>query len=183
MATSASTASHPSLHRDSLFSLKDRIALVTGGGSGSGIGLMITQTLADNGAKVYIAGRDKSKLDAVVFTYGRAIERSIIPFDFSYNACSRVSHAYAGGRNRREWTLDPGQWDCAGSVSAEMTAGESDEYQKSHVPKEKHEGKCPGARPGRDIDMAQAVLVLASNHFVNGQTLVADGGCTLAAGL
>lgn len=64
-----------------------------------------------------------------------------------------------------------------------MTADESDEYQKSHIPKEKYEGKYPGARPGRDIDMAQAVLSMAANQFVNGQTLAVDGGYTLAAGL
>ena len=38
-----------------VFDVKDKVALVTGGGSG--IGLMITQTLAVNGAKVYIAGQ------------------------------------------------------------------------------------------------------------------------------
>jgi NADP-dependent 3-hydroxy acid dehydrogenase YdfG len=38
-------------------------------GGGSGIGLMITQTLASNGAKVYITGRRKEALDTVVNTY------------------------------------------------------------------------------------------------------------------
>lgn len=47
---SAAAASHDELNHSSLFKMKGRIALVTGGGSG--IGLMATQALAVNGAKV-----------------------------------------------------------------------------------------------------------------------------------
>ncbi|EGG16824.1 Rhamnolipids biosynthesis 3-oxoacyl reductase [Cavenderia fasciculata] len=45
-----------------LFSVKDKVALVTGGGLG-GIGYSISLALVKNGAKVYIASRDKKKLD------------------------------------------------------------------------------------------------------------------------
>ncbi len=38
-----------------------------------------------------------------------------------------------------------------------MTAGESGEDQKSHIEKEKYE-KVPARRPGKDEDMAGAVL-------------------------
>jgi NADP-dependent 3-hydroxy acid dehydrogenase YdfG len=54
-----------------------KVALVTGGGSG--IGLMITQTLAVNGAKVYIAGRTEEKLQKVVEVHGKDISGQIIP--------------------------------------------------------------------------------------------------------
>jgi NADP-dependent 3-hydroxy acid dehydrogenase YdfG len=60
-----------------VFDVKDKIALVTGGGSG--IGLMITQTLAVNGAKVYIVGRTEEKLERVVEVHGKGIAGQIIP--------------------------------------------------------------------------------------------------------
>jgi NAD(P)-dependent dehydrogenase (short-subunit alcohol dehydrogenase family) len=45
----------------SLFGVKDFVAVVTGGGTG--IGLMATQALAANGAKVYITGRRMDALE------------------------------------------------------------------------------------------------------------------------
>lgn len=65
------------LKMDQVFNVKDKVALVTGGGSG--IGLMITQTLAVNGAKVYIVGRTEEKLDKVVEVHGEDIAGQIIP--------------------------------------------------------------------------------------------------------
>ncbi|OTB04726.1 hypothetical protein M426DRAFT_11359 [Hypoxylon sp. CI-4A] len=62
--------------RDKLFDLKGHVALVTGGGSG--IGLMATQALVANGAKVYITGRTKEKLDRVVEQYSEGKD-SIVP--------------------------------------------------------------------------------------------------------
>lgn len=48
-------------HVEHLFSLKDYVCLVTGGGTG--IGLMATQALSANGAKVYITGRRTEALE------------------------------------------------------------------------------------------------------------------------
>jgi len=54
-------ASTDSLHVTNLFALDDHVCLVTGGGTG--IGLMATQALAANGAKVYITGRRMEVLE------------------------------------------------------------------------------------------------------------------------
>ena len=82
------------LEISNLFNVKGRVALVTGGGMstttavnkfpnpcpvGSGIGLMATQALATNGAKVYIVGRTEEKLETVVKTHGQNITGEIIP--------------------------------------------------------------------------------------------------------
>jgi short-subunit dehydrogenase involved in D-alanine esterification of teichoic acids len=49
------------LHPSKLFNVSGKAALVTGGGSG--IGLMIARTLAINGVRVYICGRNAGKLN------------------------------------------------------------------------------------------------------------------------
>lgn len=62
-------SSHPNkeFEASSLFDCTKITAVVTGGGSG--IGLMITQALVANGAKVYITGRREEALDKVVEKY------------------------------------------------------------------------------------------------------------------
>lgn len=69
-----------------------------------------------------------------------------------------------------------------GVFPSEMTTGESDEKQKSSIPKEKYESKVPAARAGKEEDMGSAVLFAATNQYLNGQTVVVDGGYVLAAG-
>ncbi|KAG2132858.1 NAD(P)-binding protein [Suillus bovinus] len=56
--------STPDLSVQSLFSVKGKIALVTGGGTG--IGKTIASALVQNGAKVYIAARKESQLKETV---------------------------------------------------------------------------------------------------------------------
>jgi NAD(P)-dependent dehydrogenase (short-subunit alcohol dehydrogenase family) len=65
-----------------------------------------------------------------------------------------------------------------GYFPSEMTAKESDENQKSELPDEKiqEKGHVPMERAGSDAEMAQAVIFLAKNSYVNGQILVVDGG-------
>ncbi|KAL8696456.1 MAG: hypothetical protein Q9224_002786, partial [Gallowayella concinna] len=53
------------------------VALVTGGATG--IGLMAAQTLAVNGARVYIVGRTESKLRTAAEVHGQNIKGAIIP--------------------------------------------------------------------------------------------------------
>ncbi|KIW21240.1 hypothetical protein PV08_01820 [Exophiala spinifera] len=57
------------LQASKLFDVTHVVAVVTGGGTG--IGLMITQALQTNGAKVYITGRREEALDAVVKQYSK----------------------------------------------------------------------------------------------------------------
>ncbi|KAF2421548.1 NAD(P)-binding protein [Tothia fuscella] len=283
---------------ESLFSVKGKVALVTGGGSG--IGLMATQALAVNGAKVYIVGRTEEKLDTVVKKFGKDISGEIIAlvadvtkkdeieklvkeiesresqlsilfnnaginnesfpteaktaeemkknlFDekkssfeewtdvyrtnvpscffmtmaflpllqkateekygysgtvintssisglvktaqhhFSYNASKAATihltrmlaaEIASNGLKVRVNSIAPGVFP------SEMTAGESGDNQKSHIPKEKYEDKTVAQRPGHDRDMGAAVLFVATNQYLNGQTIVVDGGYTLEAGM
>ncbi|KAI9798884.1 MAG: hypothetical protein M1833_004387 [Piccolia ochrophora] len=60
-------AKNEDLKASTLFSVADFSAVVTGGGTG--IGLMITQALVANGARVYITGRRQEALDTVVKQY------------------------------------------------------------------------------------------------------------------
>ncbi|KFY45068.1 hypothetical protein V494_01160 [Pseudogymnoascus sp. VKM F-4513 (FW-928)] len=279
-----------------VFNVKGRVALVTGGGSG--IGLMATQALAVNGAKVYIVGRTGEKLDNVVKAHGQNITGEIIPitadvtskndiaklvkeiesrekclcilinnagvsgntletdaknaeemkknlFDAENSTfddwcstyrtnvpqlffmstaflpllqkSSELHHGYSGtvinissisgivkssqhhfgynaskaasiqltkllasevannGLKVRINSIAPGVFP------SEMTAGGSGDDQKSHIDKEKYQ-KLPARRPGKDQDMAGAVLFAVANQYLNGQTIAVDGGYLLHAG-
>ena len=69
-----------------------------------------------------------------------------------------------------------------GVFPSEMTAGDSGEDMKSQIPKEKYEEKVPARRPGKDEDMAGAVIFAVTNQYLNGQTITVDGGYVLATG-
>ncbi|KAI1258942.1 NAD(P)-binding protein [Xylariaceae sp. FL1019] len=282
--------------RDTLFDLKGHVALVTGGGSG--IGLMVTQSLVANGAKVYITGRTQEKLDRVVEKYSEGKD-TIIPITADVTSkdeiaklvkeiesredhlCILVNNAGISGATLQteassaqemkknlfeadastfdDWisvyqtnvaplffattaflpllqksTEKHPKWSgtvlnitsisglvknsqhhfqynaskaaanhltrmlateiannsvkvrvnaiAPGVFPSEMTANESGEDQKSYIPKEKYEDKVPAGRPGKDEDMAQAVLSVVVNQYVTGQIMVIDGGYTVAAG-
>jgi NAD(P)-dependent dehydrogenase (short-subunit alcohol dehydrogenase family) len=65
-----------------------------------------------------------------------------------------------------------------GYFPSEMTAKESDDNQKSQLPDEKiqEKGHVPQGRAGQDEEMAQAVLFLTKNIYVNGEIIAVDGG-------
>ena len=50
------------------YDLKNKVAVVTGGNSGIGLG--IAQELAEQGAKVFVTGRRQEELDAAVKAIG-----------------------------------------------------------------------------------------------------------------
>merc|ERR1712093_348222 len=77
-------ASSTALLASNLFSVAGRTAVVTGGGTG--IGLMITQALAANGAKVYITGRRQEELEKVSKMYGSDGNIIPVPGDVSNKA-------------------------------------------------------------------------------------------------
>lgn len=66
-AMSTSQRTNEQLKASALFDVSHITAVVTGGGTG--IGLMITQALITNGAKVYITGRRQEVLENTVKTY------------------------------------------------------------------------------------------------------------------
>lgn len=68
-----------------------------------------------------------------------------------------------------------------GYFPSEMTTKESDEDQKSQIPKSKidEKGHVPMGRAGSDEEMAQGVLFLMKNKYVNGEVIAIDGGVLL----
>lgn len=77
-----SVRSNDELKSSKLFDVSSFSAVVTGGGTG--IGLMITQALVSNGAKVYITGRRQEALDKVVEQYNTGPGKIIaLPGDIS----------------------------------------------------------------------------------------------------
>ena len=77
-----SARSNEDLKASNLFHVSNLSAVVTGGGTG--IGLMITQALVSNGAKVYITGRREEALNKVLEQYNTGPGKIIpLPGDIS----------------------------------------------------------------------------------------------------
>ena len=58
---------------------------------------------------------------------------------------------------------------------------ESNQHQKSHISQEKIDAKghVPMGSAGSDEEMAQEILFLAKNNYVNGDIISIDGGVLL----
>ncbi|TGZ82864.1 NAD(P)-binding protein [Ascodesmis nigricans] len=80
------SSDHPALGLSDLFSPAEKVCVVTGGGTG--IGLMIAQGLAENGAKrVYITGRRAERLKDAEKTYSKTPGQIVgIPCDITDQA-------------------------------------------------------------------------------------------------
>ena len=65
-----------------------------------------------------------------------------------------------------------------GYFPSEMSVKESGKDNKSHMSHERIEekGHVPADRAGSDEEMAQAVVFLTKNGYVNGEIIAVDGG-------
>ncbi|THH11082.1 hypothetical protein EW146_g8168 [Bondarzewia mesenterica] len=235
----------------SLFNVKDWVCVVSGGGTG--IGLMITQAFANNGARVYILGRREEVLKRTADKYGSSLlhpNGKIIPVQCDITSKESIEQmvqhiewkeTHRGGEGDEsaealrdelfsekieDWELVYrtnviGHFTTVGLIPllakaakskpthtgtvinisslylcdhllaqelrhkavnvrvnsiapgifpSEMTRG-SDDANKSEIEWSGFGEKkgIPAGRPGRDVDMAQAILMLACNQYAYGQ--------------
>ncbi|GFZ50648.1 hypothetical protein JCM24511_08406 [Saitozyma sp. JCM 24511] len=96
-------AEHPHLKASELFTCKGFTAVVTGGGTG--IGLMQTLALVENGAKVFIVSRNEEKLRDVAQKYGGKGSDGrgeIIPVPGIVTTKADLSKIVVESRNKRQ---------------------------------------------------------------------------------
>ena len=87
------------IHVSDLFSIKGKVAVVTGGSRG--IGLMIARGFLEGGAKVYISSRKKSVCDEVAKELSKVGECVSVPADVSTAAgCAALAKEVAAHESR-----------------------------------------------------------------------------------
>jgi NAD(P)-dependent dehydrogenase (short-subunit alcohol dehydrogenase family) len=135
--------------------LQDKVAVITGGNSG--IGLAIAHRFAQEGARVFITGRDIDRLEEAVTVIGPAALRNLV----------RNWARYSGKRKFRVNVLSPGATRTPGLIAA---AGP--------VIDQLVEAIVPLGRLAEPEEIAAAALFLASDaaSFITGAELFADGG-------
>ncbi|GJJ13454.1 hypothetical protein Clacol_007708 [Clathrus columnatus] len=91
-------------------------------------------------------------------------------YNVSKAAVTHLTHIMAGELSRPSFKVRVNAIS-PGIFPSEMTTKDSGEDQKSHIPAEGFGEKkgVPAGRPGKDDDIAQAVLLLATNTYINGQ--------------
>jgi NAD(P)-dependent dehydrogenase (short-subunit alcohol dehydrogenase family) len=145
------------------YAFDDKVALVTGGGSG--IGQAVARAFLDNGAKVAVVGRRKERLDA---TLAEAGDRGLaVQADVADPAhATRIVDDVVAHFGRLDFT--------------ETTAPMSDDAAVLDA----FANRIALGRPGEPEDIAPAVLFLASDdaRYVTGAFLAVDGGTTASTG-
>ena len=102
-----------------------------------------------------------------------------IPYNVSKSAAIQLTYMLAqeyskAGVKVRVNSIAPGVFPSG------MTS-EVDDDQKSKIDADgyRDEKGIRAGRPGRDVDMAQALLALVTNQYINGEILKVDGGYLL----
>ncbi len=87
------------IHVETLFSIKGKTALITGGSRG--IGLMIARGFLESGARVYISSRKKDVCDAVARELSKVGECISVPADVStLDGCKHLAQRIAEREER-----------------------------------------------------------------------------------
>ncbi|KIK58335.1 hypothetical protein GYMLUDRAFT_1006896 [Collybiopsis luxurians FD-317 M1] len=105
--TTSTNASNSKFAVQNLFNVNDWTCVVTGGGTG--IGLMIAQAFANNGAKVYITSRRKSVLENAVNTWGSSLAHpkgKLIPLECDITDKNSISNLVKEVKGRGETNVD-----------------------------------------------------------------------------
>ncbi|KAG9120998.1 Splicing factor [Ceratobasidium sp. 392] len=74
-----------------VYDVADRVALVTGGGTG--IGLMIAKALAANGARVYVGGRRNEVIEGSTKEHGPKADGHLIPLELDVTDKASIKNA------------------------------------------------------------------------------------------